>query len=165
MIRTYTGLMVDPFDMRPEDINITDIAHALSMTCRYGGHSSSFYSVAEHSVLVSFALPRELALWGLLHDAAEAYLGDVPSPIKRLLPAFSDTEDDLLDVIAWRFGLLPEIPQAVHDVDRAILADEMDQLMGGYVAHNEPLGVNVHCWSPDMAKRAFLAAYTDLTTE
>lgn len=81
-IQTFTGQVFDPFKTEPETIKILDIGHALANTCRFGGHIKTFYSVAQHSVVVSNLVPKPLALWGLLHDAAEAYLGDIPRPIK-----------------------------------------------------------------------------------
>jgi uncharacterized protein len=82
-IQTYTGKQFWPLSPLPEDIVIEDIAHALSMQCRFGGHVRTFYSVAQHSVHVSLLVEPQYALWGLLHDAAEAYLVDLPRPIKK----------------------------------------------------------------------------------
>src|ERR1019366_9954250 len=82
-IRTYSGVRFKPLDPDPA-VGISDIAHALANQCRFGGHSSAFYSVAQHSVRVSEICAAEDALWGLLHDASEAYLVDVPAPLKQL---------------------------------------------------------------------------------
>ena len=87
-IGTFSGLRFWPLDPNPEKILIADIAHALAHQCRFGGHASKFYSVAEHSVHVSKLCLPEHALWGLLHDASEAYLVDLPRPLK-LLPEFA----------------------------------------------------------------------------
>src|SRR5579872_2947230 len=84
-IQTASGLEFPLFEPRLDAINIEDIAHGLSMICRFTGQCARFYSVAEHSVHVSHLVPREDAAWGLLHDAAEAYLGDVASPLKKHL--------------------------------------------------------------------------------
>jgi len=84
-IQTYTGKKFWAFDAAIADICIEDIAHALAMRCRFGCHCKEFYSVAQHSVIVSHHLPPELKLWGLLHDATEAYLPDVPRPQKGRL--------------------------------------------------------------------------------
>jgi hypothetical protein len=101
-IMTYTGKHFTPFDPKIEAIDILDIAHALSNICRFGGHCSEFYSVAEHSILVSVLCPPELKLAGLLHDAAEAYLGDIPTPLKSL--AFRGAEIKLMEVIYRKYG-------------------------------------------------------------
>lgn len=87
MISTHTGRLIDPFNPTRANIHIDDIAHALSLICRFGGQTDRFYSVAEHCIFVATIAeerhgPRT-ALWGLLHDAAEAYLGDIVSPLKR----------------------------------------------------------------------------------
>jgi len=79
-IQTYTGKRFWPLDPRPEDVDILDIAHSLSLLCRFTGHTSSFYSVSQHSILVAQEVPKRLRLWALFHDAAEAYIGDIARP-------------------------------------------------------------------------------------
>ena len=104
-VETVSGKKVTFMDANPDDIDIHDIAYALANQCRFNGHCSQFYSVAEHSVAVASLLPKELQLAGLLHDAAEAYLGDIPSPIKQYLPDFNKIEDNLLDVILRKYDV------------------------------------------------------------
>ncbi len=99
------------------------------MLCRFNGHCSRFYSVAEHSVHVSRLCPPEHALWGLLHDAAEAYLSDLPGPVKKRMPDYSAAERKLLAALATRFGLAVEMPEAVRLADGITLANERDQVM------------------------------------
>ncbi len=91
--QTYTGRKFYPFDPRPEEVDFDDITHALSLLCRFAGHVWEFYSVAQHSVLVSQLCPPGLALAGLLHDAHEAYTGDLIRSIKRTLRKFTDAYD------------------------------------------------------------------------
>ena len=112
-------------DPRPEDIDIVDIAHALSLLCRYNGHCGQFYSVAEHSLRMSDAkeLPGD-SRWRLMHDAAEAYLGDIPSPIKAMLPKFTTMENVILEAIGERFGLGRMNQTYIHAADRVMLATE-----------------------------------------
>src|SRR5579864_5820813 len=106
-IPTYYGHRLNPFEPSPSEIDIRDIAHALSMDCRYGGHLIRHYSVAEHSVRLSYALSSiwentvKYAKTGLMHDAAEAYLRDIPWPIKQspIMKEYLWREDDLLEVI------------------------------------------------------------------
>lgn len=168
-MQTYTGQAFWPLDPNPFEIHPADIAHALSMICRYGGHSRFFYSVAEHCVLVSRAVAPEYALWGLLHDASEAYVGDMVRPLKRHMPQYRAVEDNLLDHIACRFGLEPGIPQAVHDADNRILLDERQAVMAmppplhwGPVEDLEPLGVAVQLLSPQRAESAYLERLYEL---
>jgi uncharacterized protein len=102
---THNGSRFDIFDPIPEAIDIKDIAHALSLLCRFGGHVKKFYSVAQHSVLVSWITPNEYALEALLHDATEAYCGDMIRPIKVFMPEFCNLEDKLEKAINKRFRL------------------------------------------------------------
>lgn len=114
-IDTISGTKVHFLDPQPEELTIEDIAHALSQQCRFNGHCAAFYSVAEHCVLVSGLLPPSKRLAGLLHDAAEAYLSDIPSPIKQFLPDYYKLEKGLEEVISskWNVELHdPEIKQA-----------------------------------------------------
>lgn len=167
---TYTGRQFWPTSPSVEDVDSTDIAHALSLQCRYNGHVSRFYSVAEHCVLVSQAVPEEFALWGLLHDAAEAYVGDLIRPIKRDLPAYCAIEDRVLAVVAMAFGIRApyRIPAAVHEADARILLTERAALLNlnghrwdEYVESLEPLDVEVLGLSPAEAE----TAYTDRLIE
>lgn len=103
-IRTHTGWFY-PFTPRADEVDIRDIAHALAMICRFGGHVRSYYSVAQHSVLVSCHVPQKYAIAALLHDAAEAYVGDMVSPIKRQLPAYKKLEAGVERVVMERFEL------------------------------------------------------------
>ncbi len=114
-IETVSGKCFYFLDPQPDDITIEDIAHALSMECRFGGHCRSFWSVAAHSLLVAQLLPAKFQLAGLLHDASEAYLKDIPSPLKKLLPDYREIEANVAAVIEIKFGVKfcqPEIKQA-----------------------------------------------------
>lgn len=123
-IITASGVVFNLIEPRAEDVRIVDIAHGLSMTCRWAGHTSVFYSVAEHSTRVSMRCDRIDALAGLLHDAAEAYLGDVSAPLKRRLPEYQAIEDRLLAVIFERFGLPVGVPASVKQADRDELEND-----------------------------------------
>jgi uncharacterized protein len=167
-IQTFLGGMFFPMDPRADEIDIEDIAHSLSMQCRFCGHCTDFYSVAEHSVLIAhwlltYGAPNHIALWGLLHDATEAYLTDVPRPVKPFLVEYRPAELRLQRAVAERFCLPREIPQEVHDADRRILTDEMQQIMAPppavWATHAEPLGVTIECWEPTRAKSEFLCVY------
>jgi uncharacterized protein len=121
---TYSGIRFWPLDPRPEDICITDIAHSLSHICRFGGHARHFYSVAQHSVIVSHLVEPELALAGLMHDATEAYLGDMTRPLKHQMPEYQRVEGLLWRVIAEKFGLPSELPPSIKHADNVALLTE-----------------------------------------
>jgi len=108
-IQTISGKKFPLEEPDPSRIDIEDIAHALSLLCRFNGHCTKFHSVAEHSVHVSHEIAQDLALVGLLHDAAEAYLGDMPSPLKKKLSQFSEFEHKMEVAIAERFGIDPAL--------------------------------------------------------
>lgn len=107
-IRTFSGITIDPLRATPDQIKLEDIAHALSMVCRYGGHCPKFFSVAEHSLIVSWLAglySPELSVAGLLHDAEEAYLLDMPSPIKWQFKSYVKAGDRLRRTIFEKFGV------------------------------------------------------------
>jgi 5'-deoxynucleotidase YfbR-like HD superfamily hydrolase len=173
-IQTLSGRRVNPFDAAPEDIDPADIALALSNLCRFGGHSRAFYSVAQHSVIVSDLLaetgaPVDEVLAALLHDASEAYLGDLPHPIKHrseLGARFKAAEQELEAIIAQRFDL-PEASATIKPIDRALLATERRTF--SRVAWEwpeldgvEPLDLEIEPWEPPRAAREFLDRYERL---
>jgi hypothetical protein len=144
-IKTFTG-RVDPLNPVVDEINIEDIAHALSRQCRYNGHCVGFISVARHSIWVSERLAEQdhdelVQLTGLLHDAAEAYLGDLVRPIKHsdFGKAYLTVEAVLEGVIAEKFGLPFPFPDAVYAADNYVLNelelhDRRYNYFGDYVA-------------------------------
>ncbi|ACM39148.1 MULTISPECIES: hypothetical protein [Rhizobium/Agrobacterium group] len=165
-MQTYSGRKFWPCDPRPEEIHIEDIAHALSMACRYGGHCNHFYSVAEHCVLISHQVRSEDALWGLLHDAAEAYISDIIRPVKPHLSNYKAFETNLMTAICLRFGLPLVTPESVRWADEAILGDELSQVMGKppepWGLRYRPIGVEIHGWFPQRAEKEFLERFYQL---
>ena len=165
-ILTHTGRRFFPLAPRVEDIDPRDFAHALSLLCRFNGHCRVFYSVAEHSVRVSRALSPDLALWGLLHDAGEAYLADVPRPLKRNLVGYREAEERVLRAVATRFGLPWPLPAEVAAADDRLLATEARDLMApmppGAPPFAEPFPDTIVPWSPGDAERKFLDIYQRL---
>ena len=159
------------FDLvKPEvsAIDIHDIAHALAHICRYTGHCSTFYSVAQHSVLVSRAVPRKDALAGLLHDAAEAFIGDVSRPLKTLLPDYAKVETRIEAAVFRRFGLPEKLPASVKYADRVLLRTEQRDLMGAE-AHRwswtdgiSPLPGRIIPTGPHESRRVFLKRYVEV---
>src|SRR5215218_5038535 len=173
-LQTVSGRRVNPFDPDPDDLDIGDIARALGNLCRFGGHSRVFYSVAQHSVIVSELVEQrggdvEDVFAALMHDATEAYLGDMPHPIKHrseLGAAFKQAEDHLEQVIRKRFRIKPDVPD-IKRVDRALLATERRAFSGENwhwpeLDGVEPLELEVIAWPPDAAARAFAARYAEL---
>jgi hypothetical protein len=164
-LQTFTGRKFWPLDPLPSEVCIEDIAHALAMKCRYGGHCAAFYSVAEHSVSVSRLVPPPLALWGLLHDAGEAYLADVPRPVKPYLVGWHSLEARVLAAVCNRFGLPLVEPAEVKRIDFAITADEKSALMVDgptWAGLPPPVGAAIRCLPPAEAKAEFLARFAEL---
>jgi hypothetical protein len=164
-----------PFSPREEDVFIEDIALALSHLCRYSGHCRFFYSVAEHSVHCSNYVAPGHELTALMHDATEAYVGDLIRPIKVYMPDFVEMEDNVWRVIARRFGLPEKMPLAVHDVDNTILVTEARDLlpdgadlMKKWGIPFDPISSLDVCrngrkpWSPEEAERQFLLRFREL---
>jgi hypothetical protein len=175
-ILVASGHYVNPMALRADDVRIEDIAHALGNQCRYSGHTREFYSVAQHSVLVAGLLekaeePREIVLYGLLHDAAEAYLVDLPRPLKRdsaLGEAYQAAEERCLRAVMCHFGLHRPEPRCVREADLTLLATERRDLMPGddvwaVIADVEPLPYIIAPWSPWLARARFLSEWGRLS--
>jgi hypothetical protein len=166
-IQTYTGRKFWTIDPRPEEIFIEDIAHALAMLCRYNGHCEEFYTVAEHSVLIARKLPLKFKLWGLLHDASEAYIADINRPTKPYLANYKEIEARLMSCVCKRFNLPQQEPPEVKAADNAILWDEHQQNMKQppepWRLQGEALGVQLQYWTPKRAKIEFLDEYEMIT--
>jgi len=126
-IRTFTGKYINVFEPDPELIDIEDIAHALSHQCRFGGHLRHFYSVAQHSIVCCRQAQEGHQLAALLHDASEAYLLDIPSPIKKRLPDYQAIEARLQEAIEAKFGFTVE--NHVKMIDALVLVHEYEALV------------------------------------
>jgi hypothetical protein len=171
-IITYTGKLIEPLSPDSSLICIEDIAHALSNCCRFCGHVRRFYAVAQHSVLVSQIVPPELAFVGLMHDASEAYLSDIASPIKRQPEfgyAYKVAETRLMHAIAERFGFEWPPPREIHRADKIALRSEQRDLMPpspDLLAYKgEFLDERIRTWTPTRAEFEFLGAYRRLTLD
>lgn len=128
-IRTYSGIYMNVFEPTLDMICIEDIAHALSMQCRFGGHLQTFFSVAQHSLNCSYLVDEKYKLPALLHDASEAYLLDIPRPIKNRLSNYKEIEDTLMILIAEKFEFTYPLDKEVKDIDEQMLRTEWDCLM------------------------------------
>lgn len=158
-IETFTGKHFYPIDPRPEDINIMDIAHALSHMARYNGHSRYHYSVAQHCVLLHDAIP-EYKAHVLFHDASVAYICNIPSPLKPHLTNYREIEHRIQSMIYQKFGLSDIEPNIVKEYDRRILLDEKKALFptskNDWSALGPPLNIIIEQWSHDRAKEEFI---------
>lgn len=128
VIQTRFGAEFNVLEPRVEDVMIGDIAWALSMQCRYAGHTLWPYSVAQHSILLSYAVPEEYAFEALLHDASEAYASDIVRPLKIALPDYKIYEDKIMACIAAALGFKYPLPEIVKEYDSRILHNERQVL-------------------------------------
>ena len=164
-ILTYSGNYFDFMEPEKSVISIEDIAHGLSNTCRFGGHSRQFYSVAQHSVLVAQLVPPKYSFQGLMHDAAEAYIGDIPKPLKNLLPDYREIEKRVELAIFKHFGLPLTLSPTVKNADLLMLATEQRDLMAPHddewmlIKGVEPIQSRVIPITPDQAFNLFMQAF------
>lgn len=164
-ITTNSRKIIDLRHPRPEDIDIKDIAAGLSKICRFGGQCQEFYSVAQHSVLVAHLASPPLSAVGLLHDAAEAYLGDVVKPLKVILgDCYSDLEHAFERAIFRNFGLQPDLKQNIKEMDVWALHIENEAFRHGNPGHllnllrfyDIPHNRVAPAWSPSEGEAHFL---------
>lgn len=169
-VSTYLGHRFYPLAPRIEDIAIEDIAHGLAFQCRFNGQTQHFYSVAQHSLMVASLVPRRLALAALLHDAAEAYLGDMVKPLKGLFPDFSRIEAEVMAIIGARFAIADAERQdrLIKRADLIALATEKRDLMPRSSESWQsldgvaPLPTRIEVLSPPSAKQLFLSEFQRL---
>lgn len=169
-IITRSGHYFDFLDPKPETIHIEDIAWALAFTCRFGGQSLFYYSVAQHSILVSEIVSPELRFAALMHDAAEAYAGDIVGPLKQLLPDYKVVEKRVEAAVAERFGFPVEMSPEIKHADLRLLRTEQRDLTSGHADNwngldeYPPLKQTIMPMSPESAAHAFLNRFHTLTT-
>lgn len=168
-ILLVNGDFFDFENPRGHEYDIKAIAHALSNLCRYTGHSRRFYSVAEHSVIVSRLVPEKYAFEGLMHDASEAYCGDVASPLKRLIPGYKNIEESVQEAIAVYYGLTWPFPKEVHEADVLAYVTERCSISNTgkdaiWFTDVEPRqDIVIKGLSPRQAYQAFIERYEELT--
>ncbi|WP_460104750.1 phosphohydrolase [Pseudomonas sp. S2_D10] len=160
-ILTHTGKRFDLFEPDVDMIDPRDIAHSLAHLCRFNGHTREFYSVAQHSCLVADLVPAEHKLAALLHDATEAYLGDMTRPLKEWMPYYRGFEDVIWGRVCERFGLEIDLPASVRQADLIALATERRDLMPPDPAiwdcfvGIEPAPERIRPWSPTEARLTY----------
>ncbi|WIX33211.1 hypothetical protein QO259_00695 [Salinicola sp. JS01] len=169
-ITTYSGLSVHLANPTPQMIDAGDIGRSLSRICRFGGHTRQHYSVAQHCVLASQFVPAEHQLTALMHDATEAYVGDMVSPLKALMPEFKRIEGRFWAAIAERFGLPGAMDPCIKNIDLILLATERRDLLcegeswdclEGVI----PLPMRIQPWSMDHAFGQWMARYEYLASQ
>ena len=181
-ILTASGKRLDFLNPQPDQIDILDIAQGLANECRFTGQCRAYYSVAQHSYLASYevmrinrvTLPKEeqkaLAIEALLHDASEAYLKDIPTPLKRLLPAYREIEARLTAIIRAKFGLPEKESDRVKHVDWIMLATERRDLMPctaddwGIPEYVRPMSQRINAVHAGAALAMFHRRYLELTS-
>lgn len=164
-MQTYTGKVIDLSRFSEDDVRLPDISHSLSLLNRFTGHSKCPYSVAQHSVMVSKIVDQRHAMWGLLHDASEAYLGDVATPLKNLLPDYRALEERVQRAIARKFGLVWPMPPEVKVADvQALLAEKRELLTANHdwgIDGEAAAGpILPYCWQ--QSKQLFEARYKEI---
>jgi hypothetical protein len=162
-IRTYTGKYINPSEPVVDLIDINDIAHALSQMPRFGGHLPKFYSVAQHCYECAIMAPEGLKMEALLHDASEAYLMDIPSPVKKQLTNYEEIETKLMEVIGLKYGFPFPLRPEIKLIDKVVLEREWNQLM----LCKEPTveSQRILYWSNDTAKKRFLGLFEMLVNQ
>jgi 5'-deoxynucleotidase YfbR-like HD superfamily hydrolase len=166
--QSFSGKVIDLLRPTVDDILLVDISHSLSNICRFGGATIKFYSVAQHSIFVSRLLPPHLALWGLLHDASEAYLGDVTRPLKMYLNGrYVVLEKLYMRVICEKFGLSLEEPPEIKEADTIALVTERRDLLleqsEDWGFHQKPMPEKIYPVGPKTAEGWFVEEFRFLS--
>lgn len=178
VIQTYSEVVFHPFSPTPDMVNVADIAHACALNCRFNGHLKTHYSVAQHCVLAANIIMEQtndpvLSLWGLLHDASEAYIADLASPIKKGIPGYKETENGIQAAVIAKYKLPETEPAIVKEVDLRLLVTEARDLMPrswllrhGWKYNAEPYTqFTIDGWEWQKAEQEYLKTFETLMLE
>jgi hypothetical protein len=150
---------------KPELILIEDIAHSLSNICRFTGHPEYHYSVAHHSVILSYLVSQQNSLWALLHDAAEIYVNDLSSSLKSIIGGrYNKIEGSIMKQICIKFGLPVKEPKEVKSLDHILTINELWALIDdSYLEEGIPkIFDSITPWTAKQSKINFLARFNEL---
>ncbi|PIZ81725.1 phosphohydrolase [Candidatus Pacearchaeota archaeon CG_4_10_14_0_2_um_filter_30_11] len=166
-MQIFTGKKFWPLDPKSEEVDIKDIALSLAFQCRFNGHSNYFYSIAQHSVIVSKIVSKDQASAALLHDAAETYIGDMVSPLKRFMLEFKEIENKIEKIIFEKFGIKNVNQKEIKRADNIALVTEMRDLMKSpperwKVASFEPIHEKIISMGPEESEKIFLKRFEEL---
>jgi hypothetical protein len=166
-ILLQSGEYFDFLDPDNSKVTIEDVAHGLSMICRYTGQCNEFYSVAEHSWHASYHVHPDFAFDALMHDAPESVVGDMSKPLKDICPEYRLIEDRIERSFARKFGFNVPLAPEVKEIDIVMLATEQKLIMKNrddwdYTRGRIPLDIKLYCWPPKTAKEMFLRRYYGL---
>ena len=169
-ILLHSGAYFDFDAPESSEFSIGDIARGLSHICRFAGQCDRFYSVAEHSVYVSQLVPEAHAFAALMHDAPEAFVGDMTKPLKSMCPDYQDVEKRVEHAVLARFGITLPLDASVKEADIVMLATEQAQIMRNrddweYTRGRAVADIAIQCLAPDDAMRFFLKRFSELTDQ
>lgn len=171
-IRLIGGSLFNYWEPEKAEVTIEDLATALANVCRFSGHLHYFYSVAQHAVNTSYLVPKELAFTALMHDTAEAFTNDLPTPLKAAVPVFKELEVKIESDMARRFGFIYPLPKEVKYADSQMLKLEKEKIkrdhshwdcLDGIETDSVEYLVDLHMMTPPQARKLFLARFSELT--
>jgi uncharacterized protein len=169
-LQTFSGRQFYPLDPREDDVHIEDIARALSLQNRYAGHTKFPYSVAQHCLIMSDLVPVEFAFEALMHDASEAYLCDIPRPIKPFLTNYIEIEDRLMEVISKKFNFTYPMSPEIRFADTRMVYTEKKWVVHDVLTWDEysekdypPFEVEIYSKSYEIIEQQFLKRFKELT--
>lgn len=165
---TSQGEFFNFLDPMGENFSIVDIAHALSNLCRFGGHVKEFYSVAQHSVILSYNVDKKIQFEALMHDAAEAYIGDMVTPLKDIMEEYKNLEKKIEFILFSNFNINYPLPEEIKKSDKRMFATELRDLFSfdvSYIKEHmgiEPYNEKIIPLPPEQAKKLFLKRFSEL---